>query len=59
MAVRPGADPQAHAAMLHSGADALIVDLEDFTPSARRDEARRGVRSLLQRWRERARRLGL
>lgn len=36
----PGADPAAHDAMLASGADALIVDLEDFTPPARRDEAR-------------------
>lgn len=36
----PGADAQAHAAMLASGADALIVDLEDFTPPPRRAEAR-------------------
>lgn len=36
----PGADASAHDAMLASGADALIVDLEDFTPPARRDEAR-------------------
>lgn len=36
----PGADPNAHDAMLAGGADALIVDLEDFTPPARRDEAR-------------------
>ncbi|WP_298828196.1 aldolase/citrate lyase family protein [uncultured Piscinibacter sp.] len=36
----PGADAQAHDAMLGSGADALIVDLEDFTPPARRAEAR-------------------
>ena len=28
----PGADAIAHDAMLASGADALIVDLEDFTP---------------------------
>ncbi len=48
----PGADARAHDAMLHSGADALIVDLEDFTPPARRDEARRGLLSLLQRWRD-------
>jgi citrate lyase subunit beta / citryl-CoA lyase len=47
----PGADPDAHDAMQRSGADALIVDLEDFTPQARRDEARRGLASLLQRWR--------
>jgi citrate lyase beta subunit len=28
----PGADSAAHKAMLDSGADALIFDLEDFTP---------------------------
>ncbi len=48
----PGADTQAHTAMLQSGADALIVDLEDFTPPDRREEARRGLGDLLQRWRE-------
>lgn len=37
----PGADTTAHGEMLESGADALIVDLEDFTPPDRRDEARR------------------
>ncbi len=36
----PGADAAAHDAMLASGADALIVDLEDFTPAPRRPEAR-------------------
>jgi citrate lyase subunit beta/citryl-CoA lyase len=35
-----GADRTAHVAMLDSGADALIVDLEDFTPPQRRGEAR-------------------
>lgn len=48
----PGADRHAHDAMQHSGADVLIVDLEDFTPAARRDEARRGLAALLQRWRD-------
>lgn len=47
----PGADAGAHDAMHRSGADALIVDLEDFTPAQRRDEARRGLASLVQRWR--------
>ena len=47
----PGADPQAHDAMQQSGADALIVDLEDFTPPGRREEARRGLAQLLPRWR--------
>jgi citrate lyase subunit beta/citryl-CoA lyase len=48
----PGADARAHDAMQRSGADALIVDLEDFTPPARRDEARRGLVTLLHRWRD-------
>src|SRR5690349_3986425 len=47
----PGADARAHEAMLASGADALIVDLEDFTPPARRDEARHLLAALLPRWR--------
>ena len=47
----PGADTAAHEAMARSGADALIVDLEDFTPPGRRDEARRGLPALLERWR--------
>ena len=29
----PGADARMHEAMLASGADALILDLEDFTPA--------------------------
>ena len=48
----PGADARVHDAMEHSGADALIVDLEDFTPPSRREEARRGLHGLLRRWRE-------
>jgi citrate lyase subunit beta/citryl-CoA lyase len=47
----PGADATAQRAMLGSGADALIVDLEDFTPPARRDEARRALATLLPGWR--------
>jgi citrate lyase subunit beta/citryl-CoA lyase len=47
----PGADPDAHDAMTRSGADALIVDLEDFTPPARRERARGGLADLLPRWR--------
>jgi citrate lyase beta subunit len=34
--------------MQRSGADALIVALEDFTPLTRRDQARRGLAALLQ-----------
>lgn len=48
----PGADTGAHEVMQRSGADVLIVDLEDFTPPARRDEAHRGLAGLLARWRE-------
>jgi citrate lyase subunit beta / citryl-CoA lyase len=47
----PGADAAAHAAMLASAADALIVDLEDFTPPPRRDEARRMLGAFMQRCR--------
>lgn len=47
----PGANAKAHEAMLQSRADALIVDLEDFTPAPLRDDARRGVAQLLKRWR--------
>lgn len=37
--------------MQQSGADVLIADLEDFTPAARREEARRLLPPLLARWR--------
>lgn len=47
----PGADAGAHAAMQGSGADALIIDLEDFTPPARREHARRLLHELLDMWR--------
>lgn len=46
----PGA-AHAHDAMQRSGADALIADLEDFTPPDRRDEARRGLARVLKQWR--------
>lgn len=48
----PGADVAAHEAMQESGADALILDLEDSTPPPRRDEARRGLAGLIRRWRD-------
>lgn len=48
----PGADARAHEAMGGSGADSLIVDLEDFTPPARREEARGMLVSLLRSWKE-------
>jgi citrate lyase subunit beta/citryl-CoA lyase len=51
----PGADTAAHDAMLGSGADALIVDLEDFTPPARRAEAREALPRFVQGCRDRGR----
>ncbi len=47
-----GADSTTHEAMAQSGADVLIQDLEDFTPPARRHEARALAPALYQRWRE-------
>lgn len=44
----PGADLTAHDAMLESGADALIADLEDFTPPEKRGEARRLLGRFIQ-----------
>lgn len=46
-----GADAGAHDAATHSGADALIQDLEDFTPPARRHEARMLAADLYGAWR--------
>jgi citrate lyase subunit beta/citryl-CoA lyase len=48
----PGAGPAAHEAMQRSGADALILDLEDFTPGTCRPEARDALPALLQAWRD-------
>ena len=36
----PGAEPQAHKAALESGADAILIEFEDFTPPAKRGHAR-------------------
>ena len=47
----PGADARTHEQMRACGADLLIVDLEDFTPPARREEARRLLPALLASWR--------
>lgn len=46
-----GADTAGHQAMAQSGADVLIQDLEDFTPPARRPEARALAAALYARWR--------
>jgi len=45
-----GADRAVHAAMTASGADVLIQDLEDFTPPARRIEARSLAADLYAAW---------
>ncbi len=45
----PGADTATHEDMLASGADALIVDLEDFTPPNRRHVARQLLVDLVPR----------
>ena len=50
-----GADRAAHIAMIDSGADALIVDLEDFTPPQRREEARELLEPFVQDCRTRQR----
>jgi citrate lyase subunit beta / citryl-CoA lyase len=50
-----GADRAAHIAMIDSGADALIVDLEDFTPPQRRGEARELLEHFVQDCRARQR----
>ncbi|KAA3629938.1 MAG: CoA ester lyase [Proteobacteria bacterium] len=48
----PGDDAGAHAAMRRSGADALILDLEDFTPPERRPAARAGLSDVFGGWRD-------
>ena len=48
----PGADLAAHDRMFNSGANALILDLEDFTPPERRDEARAILPGFVARCRE-------
>jgi citrate lyase subunit beta/citryl-CoA lyase len=55
----PGADADAHDAMLASAADVLIVDLEDFTPSDRRQQARAVIPALIAAWRERGKVAGV
>lgn len=48
----PGADPAAHAAAARSGADVLILELEDFTPPELRARARQLSGSAFKAWRE-------
>ncbi|HEU5178025.1 MAG TPA: CoA ester lyase [Burkholderiales bacterium] len=47
----PGADPQAHEAAAQSGADVIILELEDFTPPELRPKARELSREVFDRWR--------
>lgn len=51
----PGADSRVHDEMLKCGADVVIVDLEDLTPPARRDEARKALAGFVQECRKRGR----
>jgi len=47
----PGADPAAHARAARSGADVIILELEDFTPPALRPRARALAAQAFQAWR--------
>ena len=48
----PGAHRPTHDAMARSGADGLILDLEDFTPPELRAQARRDLAEVMQMWRQ-------
>jgi len=48
----PGADEAAHAAAARSGADVIVLELEDFTPPELRPKARALSGKVFQRWRE-------
>ena len=47
----PGADPAAHEKAARSGADVLVLELEDFTPPELRPRARELSRHVFDRWR--------
>ena len=47
----PGADPVAHAAAARSGADVIILELEDFTPPELRPRARSLAAQAFEVWR--------
>src|SRR3954467_8967453 len=47
-----GADEAAHAAAARSGADVIILELEDFTPPALRSRARQLSGPAFERWRK-------
>ena len=46
-----GADPDAHERAARSGADVIILELEDFTPPELRPKARELSRTVFDRWR--------
>lgn len=48
----PGADPKAHAAAARSGADVIILELEDFTPPELRPRARALSGQAFDAWRK-------
>ncbi|HEX6155294.1 MAG TPA: CoA ester lyase, partial [Burkholderiales bacterium] len=48
----PGADEAAHAAAARSGADVIILELEDFTPPELRPRARALAGNAFGRWRK-------
>lgn len=48
----PGADPAAHEAAARSGADVIVLELEDFTPPPLRGRARSLSAAAFARWRK-------
>src|SRR3982750_3272798 len=48
----PGADSAAHAAAARSGADVIVLELEDFTPPELRAQARQMSAIAFARWRK-------
>ncbi|HEX7249689.1 MAG TPA: aldolase/citrate lyase family protein, partial [Burkholderiales bacterium] len=48
----PGADARAHSAAARSGADVIILELEDFTPPELRPKARALSPDALEQWRK-------
>jgi len=48
----PGAEPKAHKSAERSGADVIVLELEDFTPPELRPHARALSRKVFDRWRK-------
>ena len=55
----PGADQAAHRAAARSGADAMILELEDFTPPELRPKARAHAAEVLDEWRAKGAQAGV